>query len=159
MNRPVTRAIRVALVTLCLPVHGCDTVKGGAVELSWKLRPASSSLSDKFVECDSGQPDNDPAVWRSSVTQIRLDWDVGGNVGFDTWRCGNNHGVTGFDLPEGPALLSVRPECETGPADPVTFIAPAPEQRTVILGNTVSLGAVELVVAVSYCDLQPCICQ
>jgi hypothetical protein len=29
----------------------------------------------------------------------------------------------------------------------------------VILGDTVSLGAVELVVHVSYCELQPCICQ
>src|ERR1041384_5592032 len=48
--------IRVVAGTLYLLVHGCDTVSGGAVELSWKLRPASSSLSDKFVDCDSGKP-------------------------------------------------------------------------------------------------------
>src|ERR1700759_1301322 len=41
--------IRVATATLCLGVHGCDTGKGGAVELSWSLRPASSELNKKFV--------------------------------------------------------------------------------------------------------------
>ena len=79
--------------------------------------------------------------------------------GFASWRCDDNHGVTGFDLPEGEALLSVTPECAEGAADPATYSAPAPEQRNVILGDTVSLGAVELVLQVSYCGQQPCICS
>src|SRR5512144_1737554 len=66
----VARAIRVAIVTLCLPVHGCDNVSGGAVELSWKLRPASSALPDKFVDCDPGPSDSD----RGPVIGIRLHW-------------------------------------------------------------------------------------
>ena len=147
-------AIRMAFATLvCLGVHGCDEVNGGAVELSWKLRPASSSLEDKFVDCASGKAGTNP------VTRIRLDWEVGSRAGFATWLCTDNHGVTGFDLPEGPALLSVRPECAEGPALPSSYIAPAPERRNVILGDTVSLGAVELVVLVSYCGTQPCICE
>jgi len=161
---PVARAIRVAIVTLCLPVHGCDTVSGGAVELSWKLRPASSSLPDKFVDCDSRLEGTGP------VTGIRLHWwvdDSDGIVsqGSQVWRCEYNHGVTGFDLPEGTADLWVTPECASGrPATPETYIAPANVQRRVIRGDTVSLGAVELVVAVSYCGQgtqpggQPCIC-
>lgn len=133
---------------------GCTQVDGGAVELSWKLRPASSSLPDKFVSCDSGEPGTGP------VTRIRLDWEVVGHTsGFASWRCDDNHGVTGFDLPEGDALLSVTPECDGRLADPATYTAPAPEQRSVILGDTVSLGAVELVLQVSYCGQQPCICQ
>ena len=44
-----------------------------------------------------------------------------------------------------------------------TYIAPAPEQRAVIVGNTVSLGAVELIVEMSSCGDRPgeqaCICQ
>jgi hypothetical protein len=139
---------------MCLSVHGCEDVAGGAVELSWKLRPASSSDDDKFVDCDSGKDDTGP------VRRIRLDWDVHGNTGFQTWLCSDNHGVTGFDLPApGEALLWVTPECEEGPALPSSYIAPAPERRNVILGDTVSLGAVELVVVVSYCGDQTCICE
>src|SRR5579859_6520711 len=47
------RPWRVAVVTLCLAVHGCDRGSGGAVELSWSLRPASSPLrNEPFVGCD-----------------------------------------------------------------------------------------------------------
>lgn len=156
----VARAIRVAIVTLCLPVHGCDSVNGGAVELSWKLRPASSALSEKFVDCASGQPGAMP------VTQIRLHWrvPVGDTVtmGSESWRCQDNHGATGFELPEGTADLSVTPECgaenDVTEAAPNTYIAPADVQRRVIRGDTVSLGAVELVVSVSDCATQPCVC-
>jgi hypothetical protein len=55
--------------------------------------------------------------------------------------------------------LSVSPICAGGPAAPDTYTAPAPVQRTVNVGDTVSLGAVELILQVSSCELQPCICQ
>jgi hypothetical protein len=149
---------RMALATgLCLPVHGCEDVNGGAVELSWKLRPASSSLEDKFVKCDPGRDGTNP------VTDMRLDWEVRDlagvvHVGSDSWACTDNHGVTGFELPEGDALLRVTPLCAGGEADPASYIAPAAEQRRVIVGDTISLGAVVIVV-VTVCDeTQPCIC-
>ena len=142
------------LVPLVLLLVGCTQVDGGAVELSWKLRPASSSLPDKFVECASGLDGTNP------VTRIRLDWEViGRSSGFASWRCDDSHGVTGFDLPEGEALLWITPECAEGAANTRTYTSPAPEQRHVILGDTVSLGAVELVLQVSYCGQQPCICS
>jgi hypothetical protein len=157
----VARAIRVAIVTLCLPVHGCDTVDGGAVELSWKLRPASSGLPDKFVDCDPGSGEQH---W-GPVTRIRLSWEVstGGapELGFEEWACQDNHGATGFVLPKGTANLLITPECGTSnemAAAMNTYIAPAIVQREVTRGATVSLGAVELVVSVSDCDTQPCIC-
>lgn len=145
----------VALAIALWPcVHGCDTVNGGAVELSWKFRPASSSLEDKFVNCDSKQDGTNP------VTAIRLQWPEGNQVQHDEWPCDDSHGVTGFALPPGPTLFSVVPLCGVdAPADPDSYIAPAAEQRNVILGDTVSLGAIELVVLVSYCDAQPCICH
>jgi hypothetical protein len=142
-----TLALLTAFAGACVPVDG------GAVELSWKLRPASSSLPDKFVDCASGLEGTNP------VTRIRLDWDVDGEQGSASWRCDDNHGVTGFDLPEGTALLSIAPECAEGLASSSTYTAPAPEKRRVISGDTVSLGAVELVLRVFYCTEQPCICE
>ena len=144
--------MRLAAFSL-VALMGCVEIDGGAVELSWKLRPASSSDTDKFVECDSGKPGTNP------VTQIRLNWEVGEVAGTAAWRCDDSHGVTGFDLPAGDALLSIAPECAIGPASTVTYTAPAPVRRRVISGDTVSLGAVELVLQVSYCGQQPCICE
>jgi hypothetical protein len=122
------------------------------VELSWKLRAASGSTTG-FVDCTSGLPGTGP------VTQVRLDWQVGDTSAFATWPCGDYHGVTGFELPAGQALLSVSPVCAGGAAASETYTAPAAEQRAVIVGNTVSLGAIELVLEVTSCDLQPCICH
>jgi hypothetical protein len=150
--------------TLCLLVHGCEPVNGGAVELSWKLRPASSSLSDKFVDCGPDQPGTGSVGEAGPVTGIRLHWQVDEQgvdrtEGSQAWRCEFNHGVTGFDLPEGTADLWVTPECGVEEAaTPGTYIAPASVQRKVIRGATVSLGAVEIVVSVSDCARQPCIC-
>src|SRR3990167_1647916 len=81
---------------LCLAVHGaagCTDVGGGAVELSWKLRPASSPLEEKFVACDPGEPGTRPVV------AIQLDWEVRDQAGSALWPCTDNNGVTGFDLP------------------------------------------------------------
>jgi len=151
-------AIPLAIACLC----ACKTVDGGAVELSWKLRPASSSDPDKFVECASGKAGTNP------VTKMRLEWSVrtddGRTVtGGDEWPCDDSHGVTGFDLPAGTALLSVKPICGRAPGEFAalrdSYIAPAAEQRRVSVGDTVSLGAVELVVVVSYCGDQSCICE
>lgn len=147
----VAWATRVAAGTLCLLVHGCEPGHGGAVELSWKLRPASSSLMDKFVDCNSRQPGT------GAVTDIRLHWqmdasgDSGANEGYKSWPCDYNNGVTGFEVPEGIVDLSVTPECMYGQASHGTYIAPAPVRRYVTRGDTVSLGAVEIVVSVSHC--------
>ncbi|MEO8549416.1 MAG: hypothetical protein ABI678_05570 [Kofleriaceae bacterium] len=117
------------------------------------MRPASGS-TDIFVDCDA-IPNTQP------VTRIRLNWSVEGQgSGSQAWNCTDYHGVTGFDLPEGTALLSILPECVGGDASTRTYTAPAPEQRMVILGNVISLGAVELIVEDQGCnDVQPCICQ
>ena len=145
----------IALALVC----GCDQVEGGAVELSWKLRPASSELPDKFVECDTGD--------ERRVTRMRLEWTVQTDdnrfiTGSDAWPCDDSHGVTGFDLPAGTALLSLKPICGEPiefDAEASSYIAPTAEQRRVNLGETISLGAVEVVVTVDDCDRQSCICE
>ena len=144
------RLFALALAFAC----GCDDVGGGAAELSWKLRPSSSALEDQFVECVSNKPGTNPIV------AMRLVWQVvGGDAEFAEWPCGDSHGVTGFALPPGPTLFSVVPICDSGEANESSYIAPAAEQRNVILGDTVSLGAIELVVHVTDCDSVQCICE
>ena len=145
--------VKLATTALLLAVHGCSTIDGGAVELSWTLRPASSSDPDKFVDCESLK------VGTGAVTRIRLDWTNDADSDHEEWSCGDSHGVTGFSLLPGATLFSVSPVCAGKYADPKSYIAPAIEERDVKVGDTVSLGAIELVVNVSYCGDQPCICQ
>ncbi|MBV8759199.1 MAG: hypothetical protein JO257_18065 [Deltaproteobacteria bacterium] len=152
----VARAPRTIATVLYLVVHAaCTDVTGGAVELSWRLRPGSgTSTTQPLINCDTGFPGTGP------VTGVLLSWNVEGKLGSVTFNCDANHGVTRFVVPPGTALLSVSPVCASGPAAPDTYIAPAPEQRTVNVGDTVSLGAVELVLQVTACSpAQPCICQ
>jgi hypothetical protein len=144
---------KAALLLACAWLCGCEDVDGGAVELSWRLRPASSSLEEKFVDCDSNIAGTNPVI------AMRLEWTVEQQSASEEWPCDDSHGVTGFVLPPGQALFSVTPICSDGPADPVAYIAPATEQRTVIVGDTVNLGAMQVVVQVSDCRVQSCICQ
>jgi hypothetical protein len=139
---------------------------GGAVELSWKLRPASSARNDKFVDCQLDPQEQVKEGW-GAVTRILLRWKVGGTQGSRDWDCNENHGATGFDLAQGMAELSVVPECGDPPvpAAPETYITPATLEREVTRGEVVSLGAIELVVAVSSCrhatdpGASACICD
>jgi hypothetical protein len=160
--------LRVAIATLCLPVHACDLGTGGAVELSWSLRPASSDGHDKFIHCE-GPPVPETGIPRWQVKQIRLHWQVGSTACSHAWSCDDNHGATRFEVPTGMANLWVTPECgddpatppctDDHPAAPDTYIAPAIVQREVIRGEAVTLGAIELVVAVASCPDPPsCIC-
>lgn len=140
---------------LLLTMGACTAVDDGAVELSWTFRPASSSLPDKFVDCNANdEPGSSP------VAAVKLTWTVGGVEGAAQWPCQNHTGATKFELPPGSAVLTVSPVCSGDIAlDPASFIAPAPYQREVTTGDVVSLGAVELVLQVESCEEQPCICH
>src|SRR5262245_57385888 len=39
----VAKPLRAVVFALCLAVHGCADVRGGAVELNWKLRASTGS--------------------------------------------------------------------------------------------------------------------
>ena len=56
-------------------------------------------------------------------------------TGAESFDCNAGQGVTGFEVPEGSALLSVSPVCEAGAADPASYTAPAPEERVVRKGD------------------------
>lgn len=158
-----------AALLASLGLAGCEAGNGGAVELSWKLRPNASELDTQFVNCERS---GDEPAGRRPVTWIQLNWLVSGEhvapgegSGQDAFHCDDNHGVTGFALPVGTASLWITPTCGdqpyVNPAAPTTFIAPAPVIREVKAGQTISLNAVELVITVfPTCTAdQPCICQ
>jgi len=125
---------------------------------------------DKFVDCTAELGKVGDITVTEEIRDIELDWRVvvGDAVhdGWARWPCVHNNGATGFDLPEGMAELSVKPICASGAsAAPETYTAPATVERQVMRGDVISLGAIELVISVSNCDLgvpgtptQPCIC-
>ncbi|HEX3482039.1 MAG TPA: hypothetical protein VHT91_43795 [Kofleriaceae bacterium] len=150
---------------MCLVVHACDLGTGGAVELSWSLRPESGAGSDKFVDCARSVDQ----VQVRAITRVRLHWQVGSATCSRAWNCGDNHGATRFEVPQGTANLTLTLECglptpglaeceDDQPADPATYIAPATVRRDAIRGEVVTLGAVELVVSDAACPSQPCTC-
>jgi hypothetical protein len=158
MWHPVSVAVplRAVVLALCLGVHGCSDVNGGAVELSWKLRSLTGADAT-FLDCTIALEPTNQVV---EVAKIQLAWDVDGQLGAETFPCEEDQGLTQFELPEGEALLRVSPICANDVVPlPRTYNAPPPVQRNVIVGDTVSLGGVELLLEVSSCDLQPCICQ
>ncbi len=140
---------------LLLFATGCSITSDGAVELSWTFRPASSSLPDMFEGCNANNEGG-----THPIESIALDWDVDGAKGSFSWPCGNFTGATGFDVPPGQAALTVRPICTDAiPLDPASFIAPAPIVRDVAKADVVSLGVIEIVIQVSSCLEQPCVCH
>ncbi len=158
--------IRIAIATLCLAVHACDLGSGGAVELSWSLRPASGAGSDKFVGCEARDSQNHLI---REITRVRLHWQVGSVPCSRAWSCDANHGATRFEVPPGVADLTLTLECgpatpglaeceDDQPADPRTYITPAIVQRDSIRGEVITLGAVELVVSDAACPQEPCTC-
>lgn len=150
VNRRTRARVGVATLT-CLALHAsCADVSGGAVELSWLLRPSDG---DESICTDQS------CCRTAGVSQIRLSWDVEGSVGSDAWPCDDNRAVTKFVVPPGEAALWVVPECADGPAEPERYEAPAPVVRTVVVGEVVSLNAVVVQVLVGGCAPTNCICQ
>lgn len=157
---------------MCLPVHACDLGTGGAVELSWALRPASgpaggSGSNKPFVDCEARDSKNNLL---RAITRVRLHWTVPGSTPCSrAWSCNDHHGATRFEVPPGTANLTLTLECgkatdglpecmDDQPAEASTYIAPAIVQRDSIRGEVVTLGAVELVVSDAACPDQPCTC-
>src|SRR5438552_3369989 len=110
----VARWQRSIAAIVCLAVHGCTDVHGGAVELSWKLR-AASAAGDNFVDCDVDGTLVDSNGHHIDNTghlvAIRLHWEVDAVDDFVDFKCSANHGVTTFRLPPGQAFLWVTPIC------------------------------------------------
>src|SRR5690242_11296814 len=102
-TRSFSHSVRVVTVTLvCLFVHCCADVKGGAVELSWKLTSAAGA-HEAFVSCNSTGElvDSTGQLFEDGLlTQIRLHWQgATGDEGSQDFQCSASHGVTTFVVP------------------------------------------------------------
>jgi len=123
---------------MSMMLHGCTKITGGAVELSWNLENMDGS---RFSGC--------PKV----IDRIRLAWQVGTDTGSTDFACGDNHGVTAFDVPAGDAVLSIEPQCAGGtPVNAAAFVAPAPLERTISVDDVVELHAIVIQID------QSCVC-
>src|SRR5438874_12834009 len=105
--------VRVALaprLALCLAVYGCTGgADGGAIELSWKLRPASGATAGSDVPpfLDCSMTDTNGVTLAGTIVAIALDWTAAnGKPGHDEFRCTDGHGVTHFEVPPGMVPLS-----------------------------------------------------
>ena len=142
-------------LTMCTSVitlgtlGACTTVDGGAVDLSWRLRTADGAeISDDHHGCEDAR-----------IAAMRLHWDVEGVTGSASWPCEDVRAITGFEVPPGRALLWLEPACVSGEADPASYEAPAPLERTITVGDVITLNAVVVSVQLSPCDEQPCVCR
>jgi hypothetical protein len=131
------RCAGVALATLLsCSLQGCTQVSGGAVELSWSLFDYDGNKIGCVQNAGSRT---------LTIDKIRLWWQVDAQRNSTDWDCTKYHGVTAFDIPAGDALLWVEPQCPSGtPVVPASFMAPAPLQRTIAVGDVVELHAVEI---------------
>jgi hypothetical protein len=135
---------------------GCVQVDGGAVELSWSLRTFEG---ESITSC------GDAAIARVRLCWISLELD--GGEAQDGCRpqnsrefaCGNESGITGFDLPPGRTSLFVQPICLDGSAAREgTYDVPAPIVRTVQEGKVVTLSSL-LIVASDHTRPEESRCQ
>lgn len=128
-------------------VHGCTTVEGGAVEISWNLR----NVDGTGVSCEA-----------ADVVTINLNFRVTNEDGTTSTRdepfpCEDERGVTGFVLQPGETPLWLRPACEEG--TPIAYRAPPPIVRTITEGEVITLDTQLIEVRAGNClPEDPCTC-
>ena len=153
MMRSLRTPTIVAATLLAWPaVHGCAGIDGGAIEASWDVRTVDG---------------NDTQCGDAGVSRVQLWWRIERDDGAITVRnesfpCKDERGVTGFDLPPGPAELWLEPVCADGVA-PLegTYEGPTPIVRTITQGEVITLDT-QLLQVTSTRDCAPedhCTCR
>ena len=133
----------VLTLSACPMVHACTEVSGGAVEISWNLRNVDGS----GVSCGF-----------ADIATINLIIDDDFGPGFVPFPCGDERGVTRFDLAPGRAELSLAPGCENT-VDPIAYRAPPPIVRTITEGEVITLDTQLIEVRAGNClPEDPCTC-
>ncbi len=177
MNSAVFRAVKgiagpwlpvlsPVFVSLCaVSATSCVDVDGGAIELSWTLRTFEGEVISS---------DQEEACRRAGIESIRVCWRPAGAGGVDagapecaggrsrTFACGDDRGVTRFEVEPGEQAIWLEPVCEGGEmAVEGTYQVPAPIVRGVAEGAVVALGAqlVEATDGARNCPAAGCTCD
>jgi hypothetical protein len=113
-------------------------INGGAVELSWSFQ----TFQGDFIQ--------EPCIG-ANVAQVQLRWEAGpGNSsapGDTSFPCPAFHGITDFDIPEGPQMLQIAPVCVGGEVAAVrSYEVPEPIRRDVYHGEVVTLDSLLIVI-------------
>jgi hypothetical protein len=148
--------VPAALFVLTLATAGpaCIEIDGGAVELSWSLR---SFDGDRVDECNSARIDQVRICWHS----IEEGSSTGVCQGSQSFPCGEENGVSGFEIAPGSTSFWIEPICGDGsPADVGSYQVPPPIVRTVEDGKIVTLDSLLIVVTPfgSGCPEAGCTC-
>jgi len=139
--RPNVSPIQFVLALMLAPaVTGCIEIDGGAVELSWSLR---SFDGDRVGECAKVRIDEVRVCWQP----VADDTSTGVCEGSQSFPCGEENGVSGFEIDPGSTAFWIEPICLDGAlADPGSYQVPPPIVRTVEDGNIVTLNSLLIVV-------------
>jgi hypothetical protein len=140
-------------LVLLATLAGCVEIDGGAIELSWTLRTFDGAAVPDSCMDESG---------RRIVEDVRLCWASVAEGESPptacpsdtraTFRCPSVHGVTGFEVAEGPTAIWIEPVCTSGePAASGSFQVPAPIVRDVVDGKVVTLNSLLVVVGDETC--------
>lgn len=130
----------VFVLALAAGAAGCIEIDGGAVELSWSLR---SFDGDRVRSCQLALIEEVRVCWES----VEGGTSVGVCAGSESFPCGEENGVSGFEIDPGRAAFWIEPICTDGsPADPGSYQVPPPIVRTVEDGKIVTLNSLLIVV-------------
>lgn len=148
--------VPTAVIVLALVAGGpaCIEIDGGAVELSWSLR---SFDGDRVRNCNAARVDEVRICWQS----IDDGTSTGVCQGSQSFPCGEENGVSGFEIAPGRTAFWVEPICFDGsPAEVGSYQVPPPIVRTVEDGKIVTLDSLLIVVTpfASGCPDTGCTC-
>lgn len=142
------------LAALTAAAGACIEIDGGAVELSWSLR---SFDGERVDSCASARVDEVRVCWES----VEDDASTGICEGSEFFPCGEENGVSGFEIPPGRAAFWIEPICVDGsPAEVGSYQVPPPIVRTVEDGKIVTLNSLLIVVTPfgTSCPDEGCTC-
>lgn len=138
---PTNNAAALVLVlALAAGSAACIEVEGGAVELSWSLR---SFDGERVDNCDDARVEEVRVCWQA----VEDGTSTGVCEGSQSFPCGEENGISGFEIAPGSTAFWVEPICVDGsPAATGSYQVPPPIVRTVADGKIVTLNSQLIVV-------------
>jgi hypothetical protein len=151
MNKRTACGVQAALLLsgAALALGGCVRVDGGAVELSWTVRPIDGMTDlDDWADCARGTDTLAEVALCARACTIVSDGACVGEVTcpVHAWPCERRHGSTLFEIVAGRKELWIEVRCADGARADV--LVPEPIVRDIADGEVTQLHAVLISVPV-----------